>query len=95
MRVSWARITGTSVYTLPSLGPLYEEDRQQNFRDPGFLLFRARDSNSKAKTGRDSVLEVCARGEMAKATLGITELNSILVRITGLKNSTRDPLWKY
>ena len=30
--------------------------------------------NSKAKTGRDSVLEVCAGGRMAKATLGITGL---------------------
>ena len=28
MRVAWARIIGTPVYTLPSLGPLYEEDSQ-------------------------------------------------------------------
>ena len=58
---------------------------KQNFRDPGFLLFRARDSNSKAKTERDSVLEVCAVGEMANTTLGITELNSILGQDYGIK----------
>ena len=28
MRVAWAQFIGTPVYTLPSLGPLYEEDRQ-------------------------------------------------------------------
>ena len=28
MRVAWARIIGTPVYTLPSIRPLYEEDRQ-------------------------------------------------------------------
>ena len=36
MRVAWARIIHTPVYTLPSLGPLYGED-------PAFLSFRARD----------------------------------------------------
>ena len=48
------------------------------FRYPGFTLFEARNSFYKAKSGRDSGLNVCAGGRVANITLGITGLPGIL-----------------
>ena len=45
----------------------------------------------KAKSGRVSVLKVCARGGMPNITLGITGLRKFWVGITGLKNLIGDP----
>ena len=45
--------------------------------------------DSKAKSGRESGLEVCAGGGMPKTTLGITGLNEILRRDYGIE----EPYW--
>ena len=44
----------------------------------------------KEKSGRVSVLKVCARGGMPNITLGVTGLHKFWVGITGLKNLIGD-----
>ena len=56
-------------------------------RDFPYLNLGIRDL--KAKSGRDSGLKVCARGEMPKITLGITGLHEILGRDYGIG----EPYW--
>ena len=59
------------------------------FRYPGFPLLEDRDSFYKAKSGRDSGLNVRAGGRMPNRTLGITRLQGILGRDYGIE----EPYW--
>ena len=94
MRVAWARIIGTPVYTLPSIRPLYEEDRQ--YSGSGIsLILGSGFGILKQKRGEIRYWKFAREVGWQKQPSGLRDWTKFWVRITGLKNSTGDPLWKY
>ena len=91
MRVAWARIIGTPVNTLPSMGPLYEEVRQ--FSGSGISLLSGSGFGIlKQKRGEIRYWMFAREVEWQKQPSGLRDWTKFWVRITGLKNSTRDPI---